>query len=235
MGYIISLFIFLTIYVFLVKNIKFTSNVCLVNAIFFTLIYLPYLALVLVVYFDVGPYDWNFLNTLPTANVSPFCFFTLPAVMLLPKKIKKYFLLLYSLLTVGMFLSPTLGIIDCIIKGTKFHLHFQLNYLSHYALSLFGIYLIKSKQIQLNLKDALISCFIIIGVCFVMIILNLIFDTAFFGLSFTGKHNIYNNVLVNNPYLSALIYFTGLIFVLSSSFILNKLLNLNPNNKTKTR
>ena len=47
-----------------------------------------------------------------------------------------------------------------------------------------------------------------------MLVLNLIFDTSFFGLSLRGKHNIYNNVLTNNSYLSAALYFFGLICVL---------------------
>ena len=57
-----------------------------------------------------------------------------------------------------------------------------------------------------------------------MIILNLIFDTSFFGLSLRGKHSIYNMVLVSNSFLSAFIYFTGLAIVLAISFVLQKIL-----------
>ena len=53
-------------------------------------------------------------------------------------------------------------------------------------------------------------------------ILNLIFDTSFFGLSLRGKHNIYNNVIVDNSYLSAAIYYAGLIFVLLMGYLVSK-------------
>ena len=59
----------------------------------------------------------------------------------------------------------------------------------------------------------------------VMMILNLIFDTSFFGLSLNGKHNIYHMVLVSNSYLNALIYFSGLIIIMVGSFLFQKLLS----------
>ena len=52
-----------------------------------------------------------------------------------------------------------------------------------------------------------------------MMIVNVIFDTAFFGLSLNGKHNIYNFVLTNNAYLSAALYFFGLICVLGLGYL----------------
>lgn len=69
----------------------------LTNFIFILIIFICYIALVVKVFVDVGFNDWNFQNTLPTANVSPFMFFTLPLYYFLPKKIKKYYLLLISL------------------------------------------------------------------------------------------------------------------------------------------
>jgi hypothetical protein len=78
----------------------------------------------------------------------------------------------------------------------------------------FGIFLIRSKQIILNVKNCIISGSIIYGVATIMLIMNVIFDKAFFGLSLNGKHSIYNIVLVDNSYLSALIYYIGLFFVL---------------------
>ena len=74
--------------------------------------------------------------------------------------------------------------------------------------------MLRSEQVELNVKNALISSSVIIGVASVMMSLNVIFDKAFFGLSLNGKHSIYNNVLTDNSYLSALLYFTGLCGVL---------------------
>jgi hypothetical protein len=168
---------------------------------------------------------WNFLNTLPVANVSPFMFSIMPILLILPKRIKEHIYLLISMLTVGMFLSTVLGCVGNAIRNYKFHFHFALDYLSHFSLSAFGIFLIRSKQIKPSIKKCIISGSVIFGVATIMLILNVIFDKAFFGLSLNGKHNIYNIVLVNNSYLSALIYYIGLACVLLVGVAVCKLFN----------
>ena len=57
-----------------------------------------------------------------------------------------------------------------------------------------------------------------------MLILNTVFDKAFFGLSLNGKHNIYNMVLTDSSLLSAVIYFLGLLLVLFLGFFYSKLM-----------
>ena len=79
---------------------------------------------------------------------------------------------------------------------------------------MFGVYLVRSGQVELKVRNCIISGAIIVGVALCMLVLNCIFDTAFFGLSLTGKHNIYNNVLVENGAVSAAVYFAGLVLVL---------------------
>jgi multisubunit Na+/H+ antiporter MnhG subunit len=86
------------------------------------------------------------------------------------------------------------------------------------------VYLIKSGQVELNKKNALVSGAIIVGVAIFMLVLNVIFDTAFFGLSLNGKHSIYNVVLVESSYLSAVLYFLGLFGVLSMGYIYSRLI-----------
>jgi hypothetical protein len=168
---------------------------------------------------------WNFLNTLPVANVSPFMFSIMPILLILPKKIREYVYLLICMLTVGMFLSTVFGCVGNAIRNYKFHFHFALDYLSHFALSAFGIFLIRSKQVKFNTKNCTISGSIIFGVATIMLILNVIFDKSFFGLSLNGKHNIYNMVLVSDSYLSALIYYVGLTCVLLLGIAVCKLFN----------
>ena len=131
------------------------------------------------------------------------------------------------MLAVGMFLSTVFGCVGNAMRNYKFHFHFTLDYLSHFALSAFGIYLIRTKQVKFNVKNCIISSSIIFCVATIMLGLNIILDTAFFGLSLNGKHNIYNIVLVDNSYLSALIYYLGLAFVLCSGFVLCRILSKN--------
>ena len=184
------------------------------NLLFMALVYLPYVGLVWYVYRDAGADDWNFLNTLPTANVSPFMFSLMPLLLILPGKIKKRIHTLIAMLSVGMLLSGALGCVYYAAIHYRFHPHFLLDFGAHFALSAFGVYLSKSGQVEWKLKNCLASTAWIYGVALGMLVLNSIFDRAFFGLSLNGKHNIYNMVLVENGYLSALIYFAGLGAVL---------------------
>ncbi len=194
-------------------------NTTLTNAIFVLAVVIPYIALVVTVYRDTGFYDWNFQNVLPVANVSPFMFTCVPLALLLPKRVRKHFLLLISLLSVGMLLSGVFGCIYNAARNYKFHLHFTYDYAAHFALSLFGVYLVKSRQVTMSIKNALISSSLIFGTAALMTVLNVIFDTSFFGLSLNGKHNIYAVVLTESSYLSALLYFLGLGVVLTLGYL----------------
>lgn len=232
--YIFALCVLILICIVVIVLMPKFKNQNITNLIFFVTTYTCYLSLALIIYLDVGFDDWNFQNVLPTANVSPFMFFIIPIYFILPKKTKKYFLLLISLLSVGMFLSPCINCFYFYSISYAFHIHFVLDYIAHFSLFLWGIYIIKSQQVELNIKDSLISSFCIISVAIAMMIINVIFDTSFFGLSLNGKHSIYNQVLVSNSYLSALIYFTGLIMVLLLGFILQLLVS-RTNNKNFLR
>ena len=225
MGYIVAAGCFVAFYILWVKNMGRIGCHRLVNMIASLSVYLMYLSLVYVVYSDVGFYDWNFQNTLPMANVSPFMFSVMPLTWILPKGAKKYLYLLISLLSVGMLFSAISSSLYNAIIGYKFHWHFMLDYVAHLILSAWGIYLVKSGQVTLCKRDCLISGSLIVGVAFVMMMLNVMLDTAFFGLSLNGKHNIYNNVIVDSSALSALIYFVGLVVVLLLGYGFNKILS----------
>ena len=224
--YILTLVVFCFLFAVSIYLMKYIRNIQLFNLIFIALVYIPYICVCIIVYkTDTDINRWNFLNTLPVANVSPFMFSIMPILLILPKKIREYVYLLISMLTVGMFLSPAFGCIGNAMRNYNFHFHFALDYLSHFALSAFGIFLIRSKQAKFNSKNCIISGSIIFSVATIMLLLNVIFDKAFFGLSLNGKHNIYNMVLVNNSYLSALIYYIGLACVLMLGMAVCKLFN----------
>ena len=214
MLYIISLILILAFYALSIKCMKHMRNVRLWNFLFGSVIFACYAFVIVRVYSSVGFYDWNFQNTLPVANVSPFMFTLVGVIWLVPKRARRHLYLLISLLSVGMLLSSVFGCIYNASINYKFHLHFLSDYIAHAVLSLWGVYLIQSCQVKLSVKNALISGGIIIGVALAMLGLNVIFDTAFFGLSLNGKHNIYNMVLTDNSYESAGLYFIGLTGVL---------------------
>ena len=213
--YLLTLFFLLAFYAAVIGfGMKRMKRVWIWDLAFVAAILSLYLSVVVTVYKSVGFYDWNFQNTLPVANVSPFMFTLTPLALLLPKRIRGHVFLLISLLSVGMVLSAVFNCFYNTAIHYKFHLHFACDYLAHVLLSLFGVYLVRSGQVKLTKKNALISSSIILGAAVIMLVLNVIFDKAFFGLSLSGKHNIYNVVLTSNSYLSAILYFLGLSGVL---------------------
>lgn len=224
MGYFISAVCFVGLYIFAIPVMGRVKRHLLVDILASLSIYLMYLILVLRFYIVDGIHDWNFQNTLPVANVSPFMFSMIPLLWLLPKGAKKYFCLLTSLLSVGMLLAALSTCVYNGVIGYKFHWYFITDCLAHVILSLWGVYFVKSGRVKLNGRDCLISGSLIVGVAVIMMLLNVIFDTAFFGLSLNGKHNIYNNVITSSSALSALIYFAGLTVVLLLGYGFNKIL-----------
>ena len=225
LAYIWALLLLCTAYAFVFYFMKNFHSKRFTEIIFTCLVFIPYVCLSFVVLRDVGFNDWNYRNTLPVANVSPFMFALTPLVLFLPRCVKKHFLLLISLLSVGMAFSSILGCINNAAINYKFHIHFMLDYVSHFALSLYGVYLVRTRQVQLNIKNSAVSASIIVGAALVMMFLNVIFDTAFFGLSLNGKHNIYNNVLFKSSYLSAFVYFLGLVVIIVLGYIYMKLVH----------
>lgn len=214
MIFIIVLLSLLVMYAITVSLMRYMRNVKIANLIFFGLTFGVYIVYVFMVYSDVGAESIYFHGVLATANISPFMFTVLPIIYFSRGKLKEYLYLLVSLLSVGMFFSPFFNAISYAVSGVPFHVIPVLDYVGHLSLSLWGIYLVRSGQVTLNPKKALTSGLIIVGVADIMLVLNLIFDTAFFGLSLKGKHNIYGNVLTENSYLSAIIYFAGLAVIL---------------------
>ena len=225
MLYFIWFCILMSAFVAVILLSKYMKNTKLWNSLFVLTIAVCYVALVIEIYRASGPDHWNFSNAMPMANVSPFMFFTAPFLFLLPARIRKYAYVLISGLTVGMFLSSAVGCLGNFIKGTYFRGFFVLDYIAHFALASWGVYLVKSKQVSLNIKDCVIGASALLGVATCMLLLNLVLDTAFFGLSLRGKHNIYNVVLTDNSYLSALLYYGGVVVVLSLGFGFQRLLN----------
>ena len=176
--YTISLFLILLFFIsgliFLNKLEKYKKQI---NIIIPIIIFLFYLHGVIWMYISVGIKDWNFTNTLPVANVSPFMYTLIFVNLFLPKFIKKYNYTLISLLSIGMLVAGILICIGYVLRDYKFHLGIAMDSFNHILVALYGIYLVKSKQTFTNKKNIIVSGLIIIGVALIMLILNLIFDS----------------------------------------------------------
>ena len=227
MKYLIVFAVLLAIYivgVLLAKYLAKYKNV--VNVLFVIAIFMSYLYIVRYMYYDVGPDDWNFRNTMPTANVSPFMFCLTPFILIMPKTIRKYLMTLVVLLSLGMVVAGLGGALGFVARNYKFHWHITMDCLAHVLISLWGVYLLKSGQVELTPKKAIRAGAIIVSVALIMLVLNLIYHKAFFGLSLYGEHNIYNVRFFESGVVSTIAYFLGLGFVLCSGYFYQKILNL---------
>ncbi len=71
MAYTVTMFLLLAFYCLAAYLMKFIRNTKAANICFAAAVFLPYIFHSVCICSRVGLYDWNFLNTLPTANVSP--------------------------------------------------------------------------------------------------------------------------------------------------------------------
>jgi hypothetical protein len=227
MYYAVTLVFLIVFYIFGILLLsKMQNHQKIINFIFSITVALIYMYCLITIYISVGFNDWNFQNALPTANVSPFTYTLVIVSFLFPKKIRYHVLYLISLLSFAMFCAGALSCVSYILRHYKFHLNIAMDAFVHVVLSLYGVYIVKSKQIKLNeKKDAIISGCLILGVAAFMLVINLIFKTAFFGLSMYGNHSIYNIVVVDNGIVSAIIYFIGLSGVLVAGYYYQVLLS----------
>ena len=224
-GYAILLGVMAIGYPIAIWSLQYIKNTRFFSIAFPFFIFAAYVVCVIKIGIEAGVKDWNFTNTLPTANVSPFMYCLTPFIFLFPKKIQRYLLTLTAMLALGVLCAGLLTCIFNIVRHYAFHWQIALDSLAHIALSLYGVFLVKSKQVEFDVKTYFISGAIIIAVADVMLILNLILHTSFFGLSLYGNHSIYNVVLCKNGYLSAGLYFGGLCLVLFLGVVYQKLLN----------
>ncbi len=169
-----------------------------------------------------------FQNALPIANISPFVFFTLPLALLPP--FKKVLFPLITFLSVGMIFSIEISNIRFIESNTSYNFALTLDGLAHVGYTLFGIYLVVSHQVRLNLRSFLLGGVSILSVVAAILVLNYILHTSFFGLNLYGEHSIYELVICSSSILSATIYILGLIFFLILGYVF-QLLNLLLNKK----
>lgn len=225
MWYLITLFIFVVLYIIGIIMLKYIDKNRIINILVPVIIFVLYIYCLIKIYIKSGINDWNFTNALPTANISPFMYCACLIIAILPFKINKYGNTLISFLSLGMVIAGAFNLVFNASRNYNFYLHFVVDSFIHMLLSWYGLYLFKTKQVVNKLNEQIISSLLIIGVAVVMLIINTIFKTNFFGLSMYGNHNIYNIVICESSIISALLYFLGLIIVMFSGWIFQNIIN----------
>jgi len=188
------------------------------------LIFILYFIEIVLLLVDVEFKDWSYLTLLPFGNIGPLMFFIVPFIFLLPKKARGYAFTLIALLSPAMLLYGLIHGIMLVVAGTKFFAAYVLDTFCHILFSLYGVYLVRSKQADLDIKKSLISGAVILGVAVLMLILNAIFRTSFFGLSVYGDHIIYNIIFLDSAVLSTFVYFFIVAGILLIGYFFQKYL-----------
>lgn len=157
----------------------------------------------------------------PLSKLSPFVFATAFFINFTPNAVKRYYFTIISTLIipmayVGMFAALTDGLMN---DMNYFVIWMYFDSFSHIAIALLGIWLVITGQTSLERKTLLQCLGILYSFLLILIVVNLIFKTNFFGFSVYGGHHIYA-VVIDPWILSFVTYFAGLTaFVVGDWFL----------------
>lgn len=155
---------------------------------------------------------------IPFGNYSPLIFTVCTILAFVPDKWTRWFKYFMGIMWLPMLIASLYNSISFIFtQGEYSYTCMIFDCISHGLIGLYGFSLLYNKVIVYDKKKLiwLLSCIMIVPI--IMLILNAIFDTTFFGLNLNGKHNIYNVVITDNSYLSATLYLLGLAMLLAIS------------------
>ena len=163
------------------------------------------------------------MDVIPLSKLSPFIFATVFFINFMPKVIKKYY---YTILSTLILAMACVGIFSSLADGLMNDMNYFVVWMyfdsfSHIAIALFGIWLLITGQTSLDRKTLFICLGILYTFLLLLICVNLIFKTNFFGFSVYGDHNIYGIVI--NPWMvSFIVYFAGLTVIVVADWFLCK-------------
>lgn len=157
-------------------------------------------------------------GVIPFGNYSPLIFTVCTIMVFLPEKWCRWFDYFMGIMWLPMLVASLHNSISFTwSQGPFVYTCMIFDCISHGLIGLYGFYLLYNKAVVYDKKKMIILLSAIMLVPVIMLILNVVFDTSFFGLNLNGKHNIYNVVISNNSYVSAAIYFVGLAALLAVS------------------
>ena len=159
----------------------------------------------------------------PLSKMSPFIFATVFFINFAPKTIKKYY---YTILSTLILAMAGVGIFAALVDGLMndmdyFVIWMYFDSFSHISIALLGLWLVISNQITYERKMLLKCLMTLYSFLMILVIINIIFRTNFFGLSVYGEHNIYG-IVIDPWILSFAVYFAGLTGIVAADWFLCK-------------
>lgn len=150
-------------------------------------------------------------------NISPFTFTLIPFTLIMKDKLKEYAYAAIAFLWVGMFLALFISpeytyLFD---YKTEANLAYTGEALCHMLAALFGVYLILTEQVKLNLATWMKSIVFLYSVILYGVFLNYFFHKDNFGMDMYGNYSIYMFDLFGSFETTFIAYLLGVLVVLT--------------------
>ena len=159
-------------------------------------------------------------------NISPFTFTMIPFMYLVKDKVRQWFLNAISFFSVGMFLAmlitPQYAYLFSFTVNAS--MDYVLDALCHLNCSLFGIYLIASKQVKIDFSSLKKAVLFMYGVVAFGVTMNFLFKKNFFGMGPYSNFSIYMFDFFDDYWITLLAYLIGIFVVLAIGYQSNYLL-----------
>lgn len=153
---------------------------------------------------------------LTLGNISPLCFTLIALSPFMGEKVRDHVYSAFSCLWVGMFIAFIFSPSHAYLFS--FREEANLNYAAeaacHILCSLFGIYLVVTKQVKLSAKTLFKAMICLYSIISVAVVLNFVYHRSYFGMNPYGKYSIYMLDLFGSFWVTLLAYFLGIFVVL---------------------
>ena len=175
----------------------------------------------LVAYFcwTFAAYQKNWLSGgwLTLDNISPMTFTVILLIPFMNEHVKDYALSAIAFLSVGMFFAMIISPEhDYIFNfNTEASFIYATEAVCHLICSLFGIYLVLTKQVKADFKHWLKSVVFVLSIVTLGVILNYIFHRTYFGMDPYGSPAIYMIDIFGSFLATIIAYYLGVVTVLT--------------------
>ena len=208
---IFTFFFFVTLFLMCFYRDKINVRIC--NIIF--------ILSDLVAYFcwTFAAYQKNWLNGgwLTLDNISPMTFTVILLLPFMNERVKDYALSAIAFLSVGMFFAMIISPEhDYIFNfNTEASFIYATEAVCHLICSLFGIYLVLTKQVKADFKHWLKSVVFVLSIVTIGVILNYVFHRTYFGMDPYGAPAIYMIDIFGSFLATIIAYYFGVVMVLT--------------------
>lgn len=149
-------------------------------------------------------------------NISPFIFTLIPFTYLLKDKVKEFAFSAIAFLWMGMFIAMYVSPEYAYLFGFNHEANFLYTSeaVCHMITSLFGIYLIITGQVRIDVKNIVKSVVFMYSVIGFGVFLNFVFHKSHFGMDPYGDYSIYMIDIFGSFEATLLAYLLGVFLVL---------------------